>query len=246
MMNEKEVKDGKEKAIARVVDGLRLSLIHYGIWFKEVEYQLGLQSAMELEEQTWQTVFPIIMKRLARVLGFETDSRGIPLRLYGKSEEELQEILSALSANWLAADGVWFQSVEKRHEMYTAKRCNDTCWSRFSPLEAFHLKALLGLPEKGGLNALEEALRHRLYVNLNEYAIERPDERTLIYRMKRCRVQETRERKGLEDYPCKSGGIVEYTTFARTIDPAIVTECLGCPPDLHPRDWFCSWKFTLS
>ncbi len=72
MMNEKEVKDGKEKAIARVVDGLRLSLIHYGIWFKEVEYQLGLQSAMELEEQTWQTVFPIIMKRLARVLGFET------------------------------------------------------------------------------------------------------------------------------------------------------------------------------
>jgi hypothetical protein len=80
-------------------------------------------------------------------------------------------------------------------------------------------------------------------VNLKEYAIERPDERTMIYRMKRCRVQETRERKGLEDYPCKSGGIVEYTTFARTIDPAIVTECLGCPPDPHPRDCLL-WNFT--
>jgi len=237
--------DKKERMISQIVDGLRLTLLHYGLWFKEVEYQLGLQSAMELEEQTWQTVFPIMMKRMARVLGFEADSKGIPQRLFAKSEEELQEILTALSINWLAADGVWFQSVEKNYDMFTAKRCTDICWSRFSPLEAFHIKSLIGLPEKGGLEALEEALAHRLYTHINEHKFERPDERTLIYRMSRCRVQEIRNRKGLEDYPCKSGGIVEYSTFARTIDPAIVTECLACPPDSHPGNWFCSWKFTL-
>ncbi len=238
--------EGKEMLVSQIMDGLRLTLLHYGLWFKEVEYQLGLSSAMELEEETWQTVFPIVMKRLARLLGFEADSKGIPERLKEKSEEELQEILTAVSINWLAADGVWFQSVEKSHDMFTAKRCTDICWSRFSPLEAFHIKALIDLPEHGGLDALEKALNYRLYANINEHSFERPDERTLIYRMKRCRVQEIRNRKGLEDYPCKSGGIIEYATFARTIDPAISTECLACPPDPHPREWFCAWKFTVS
>jgi len=245
-MEGKKAVERKDRMILQIIDGLRLTLLHYGLWFKEVEYQLGLQSAMELEEETWQTVFPITMKRLARLLGFEADSRGIPQRLNEKSEEELQEILTAISINWLAADGVWFQSVEKNHDMFTAKRCTDICWSRFSPLEAFHIKTLIDLPEKGGLDALEEALKYRLYTNINEHSFERIDERTLIYRMNRCRVQEIRNRKGMDDYPCKSGGIIEYSTFARTIDPAIATECLACPPDPHPRGWFCSWKFTMS
>ena len=244
MKKEKSL-NGKKKIVSQIVDGLRLTLLHYGLWFKEVEYQLGLQSAMELEAVTWQTAFPIIMKRLAQVLGFEVDSHGIPERLFEKSEEELQEILTAVSINWLAADGVWFQSVEKNNDMFTAKRCTDICWSRFSPLEAFHIKSLIGLPENGGLEALEKALNHRLYTHINEHVFEHAHNNILIYRMSRCRVQEIRNRKGLEDYPCKSGGIIEYSTFARAIDPAIHTECLACPPDQHPKDWFCSWKFSL-
>jgi hypothetical protein len=244
-MEENTAAEHKEKLILQIVDSLRLALLHYGLWFKEVEYQLGLHTAMELDEATWQTLFPIAMKRMGRILGFEADARGIPKQLFEKSDDELLEILSALSINWLAADGVWFQSVEKSFDLATAKRSNDICWSRFSPLEAFHIKTLIGLPERGGLEALEAALKHRLYANINEHSFEWPDERTLIYRMIRCRVQDIRNRKGMEDYPCKSGGIIEYSTFARTIDPAIVTQCVACPPDPHPADWFCSWKFTL-
>jgi hypothetical protein len=63
--------------------------------------------------------------------------------------------------------------------------------------------------------------------------------------MNKCRVQFARNRKGLEDYPCKSGGTIEYTTFAQTIDPRIKTECIGCPPDPHPPEWFCAWRFRV-
>jgi hypothetical protein len=245
-MEEKEELVEKGKIASQIIDGLRLTLLHYGLWFKEVEYQLGLQKAMELEDETWKTAFPIVMKRLAQVLGFEVDSKGVPKSLVEKPGEELKEIITAVSINWLAADGVWFQSVEKDADMFTAKRCTDICWSRFSPLEAFHIKNLTDLPEKGGLEALEKALNLRLYSHINEHEFERPDERTLIYRMSRCRVQEIRNRKGMTDYPCKSGGLVEYSTFARAIDPAIVTECLACPPDPHPEGWFCSWKFSLT
>ena len=52
-------------------------------------------------------------------------------------------------------------------------------------------------------------------------------------------------KKNLPDYPCKSAGLVEYTYFARAIDPRIQTECIGCPPDAHPDDWYCAWRFSL-
>ena len=68
---------------------------------------------------------------------------------------------------------------------------------------------------------------------------------SLVYQMNECRVQSTRKRKGLDDYPCKSAGLVEYTYFARSIDDRIRTECIGCPPDPHPEEWYCAWQFTL-
>ena len=67
----------------------------------------------------------------------------------------------------------------------------------------------------------------------------------IYFQMNDCRVQSARKRKGLDDYPCKSGGLVEYTYFARSIDERIKTECIGCPPDDHPEDWFCAWRFYM-
>jgi hypothetical protein len=63
--------------------------------------------------------------------------------------------------------------------------------------------------------------------------------------MDRCRVQYARTQKGLPDFPCKSVGIVEYSEFAKTIDPRIKTTCIACPPDSHPKEFYCSWKFEI-
>jgi hypothetical protein len=59
-----------------------------------------------------------------------------------------------------------------------------------------------------------------------------------------CRVQETRRRKGLADFPCKSVGIVEFETFARTVDPRLSTTCVHCPPDA-PEGKYCAWEFCI-
>jgi len=34
-------------------------------------------------------------------------------------------------------------------------------------------------------------------------------------------------------------------TIAGTIDSRIKTECIGCPPDKHPEEWFCAWRFSI-
>ena len=227
-----------------ILDGFRQILIHYGCWFSEVEHQLGLKTAIQAEAEAGDRAWGIILKRLSPVLGFEIED-GVPKAMKNMTKEELLKLLDAVSVNWLAGDGVWFQAVEKRFGMDTAKRCNDTCWSRFSPYEALRIKETLGLPEQAGLEGLKTALGFRLYARINKQSVEEPEPGVLIFRMDECRVQAARRRKGLADYPCKSGGLVEYPFFASWIDSRIVTECMGCPPDVHEGDWYCAWKFTL-
>jgi len=200
-----------------------------------------MKEALRAEEEVSGKIFPIAIKRLSKALGFKIADE-LPLSLISMPKGKLISLIDAMSANWLANDGIWFQTVENRQDMYTSKRCNDTCWTRYSPLEASMIKSFLNIPEQGGMQGLEEALNFRLYARINKQTAEKKG-RDLIFRMINCRVQEARKSKGLEEYACKSAGLVEYGTFAQTIDARIKTECLACPPDRHPEEWACAWRF---
>ena len=104
----------------------------------------------------------------------------------------------------------------------------------------------MGLRPGGGLPALKLALQYRLYAYINVQEIVDVDERTVRFRMLECRVQQSRQRDGRPDFPCKPVGLVEYAGFARTIDPRIVTRCVCCPPDEHPADSWCTWEFSMA
>ena len=226
------------------VDVLRRIILHYGIWFSEVTHQLGLEEAIRLEGKVSASFFPIAVNRISKTLGVQTED-GLPVWLVNMEKGKLIGLINAMSANWLTNDGVWFRTVEDNHDMYTSKRCNDTCWTRYSPVEASVIKSFLHLPEQSGLNGLEQALRFRLYANINEQTIERSGNE-LTLRMMRCLVQKTRGSQGLPDYPCKSAGLVEFDAFARTIDSRIRTDCISCPPDAHPKEWYCAWRFCVT
>lgn len=166
-------------------------------------------------------------------------------RIEDLSREDLLEFIRDMGRRWLAHDGLWFQAVERRHGMAEAIAIDTEAWREFTANEGRRILRFLGIPEGGGLDALDRALRFRLYATVNTQDSERPDERTLIFRMRTCRVQEARRRKGLPDFPCKSVGCVEYSGFARTIDPRIETDVIACPPDELPPDFHCAWRFTL-
>ena len=241
----RETSRSPEELMAMIADTLHRTVVHYGLWWQEVEAQFGLGEAITIERDVWRKIFGLYVTRLGRILGFEVDENGIPMALKDKSPGELQKLLEGASANWLASDGLWFQEVEQRHDLPTAQECNNAAWERFSPFEAECIRSLHRITDVDPLSALASALEQRLYANINKYTIARTDAKTLILYMNNCRVQSARNRKGLEDYPCKSGGLIEYTTFAQTIDPRIKTECIGCPPDPHPAEWFCAWRFTI-
>ncbi|MCM0084212.1 DUF6125 family protein [Geomonas sp. Red32] len=161
------------------------------------------------------------------------------------SKEELIRIIVDDAKNWLAHDGLWFQAIEKTHGMEVAIDADREAWRHFTVIEAKRIMERLGMKPGGGIPALVECLKHRLYARLNlQDAIEESENR-VVFRMLDCRVQSARKRKGLNDFPCKSVGIVEYSEFARTVDPRIKTTCIACPPDAHPETYWCAWEFRV-
>jgi len=146
---------------------------------------------------------------------------------------------------WLAHDGLWFQAVENEFDLKTAIKLDTEAWSKFSPIEAKRILGRLETEPGGGLDLLEEALEHRLYAFVNKQRVVEKTDKRLIFEMTACRVQDARHRKGLPSFPCKEVGIVEYSTFAETIDPRIKTRCLKCPPDEYNGEYWCRWEFWI-
>lgn len=161
------------------------------------------------------------------------------------TREELIELIGIYSKNWLAMDGVWFQSVERRLGMDEAMYHDAEAWKRFTVIEARRIKEFLKLSERPGLEGLAAALKLRFYANLNNDRIEL-DGNALIYICVECRVQRARQRKGMPLHPCKSVGIIEYAGFAKTIDERISCECVSCYPDIIDAGCCCKWRFTLA
>lgn len=165
-------------------------------------------------------------------------------KLKEMSREQLIELIEMYSKNWLAMDGVWFQSVEKKLGMDEAMEHDCNIWRIFTRIEAQKIKQFLKLPERAGIEGLKAALQLRLYANINKDKIV-IEGNTLTYSTLECRVQHARESKGMELHPCKSVGLIEYGLFAKEIDDRFEMECVSCYPDITDTSCHCAWKFTL-
>lgn len=164
---------------------------------------------------------------------------------HSMTRDDLLRALEMFAKNWLAHDGCWFLATEETFGMETALHLDKLAWQRFAVAEANRIMATFNLPQKGGLVALEKALSLRQYTLINSQRTEwSADRKSLRLYMDVCRVQETRRRKGLADFPCKSVGTVEFEVFSRTVDSGIQVACLHCPPDA-PEGKYCGWEFTM-
>lgn len=78
-------------------------------------------------------------------------------QLNALSKEELIQLIQLYSKNWLALDGVWFQSVERKYGMEEAMFHDAEAWKTYTVTEARRIKAFLDLPERAGLEGLRKS-----------------------------------------------------------------------------------------
>ena len=174
-------------------------MIHYVLWFTEIRHQMGLDKALEMLAAASEKSTNLQLNRMSKILGF-TMKDGLPDPMMELPDTILNDLIESLSINWLGNDGVWFQAVEFTHGMNEAKRCNDSVWAQFSPVEAWSIKQFLNMPQHPGLEGLKKALAYRLYANINQQSTEDESPESFIFRMNDCRVQSARKRKGLDDH----------------------------------------------
>ena len=159
-------------------------------------------------------------------------------------DEEIPDFIFLHLRNMWAVDGLYYLGIEEKWGTEAATEIDKKVWEVMGKIEARKLKNFLKI-SKSDIPSMMKILQY------SGWALDLEDKEIIvepnkgIVRNVKCRVQNTRLKKGLKEFGCKPVRLSFLKSFAREINPDIEVKCVVCPPDNHPDDKWCEWEFSL-
>ena len=160
--------------------------------------------------------------------------------------EKLLDYFFLQIRNLWRVDGLYFLGIEKKFGTEAATEIDAGVWEAMAGMEAKILQKMFGIDEKPDVPTIMGLLRKSSWAMDQPFRTVEIGSKKAILRIDRCRTQETRVSKGLEEFPCKKVRFAYLENFAKTLNPEIRVDCVVCPPDKHPKDSWCKWEFRRS
>jgi hypothetical protein len=165
--------------------------------------------------------------------------------LSGMAVDKLLDYFFLQIRNLWRVDGLYFLGIEKKFGTEAAAEVDAAVWKSMAVIEAKGLQKMFSVSENPNVVTIINLLRKTSWALDQPFKTVEIKNNRAVLCVDRCRTQETRLSKGLNEFPCKKVRFGYLKDFAKTLNPNVHVNCLVCPPDKHPKTSWCKWEFML-